>query len=88
MTDLTPEFRHGLDAKPGERCPYLATSSSADAWWLGRFARELRFNAEMQCGKVTRGRGDRLNLLVGRHGKTVIRVDWNTGHDNPAVTYA
>lgn len=88
MTDLTTEFRQGMDAGTDAACPYMATSDCADAWWLGRFARDLRFTAEMMCGKVTRGRGDRLNLLVGRAGKTVLRVDWNTAHGNPAVSYA
>jgi hypothetical protein len=78
MSDLTKEFREGMDAETNAPCPYIATSDCADAWWLGRFSTDLRFTADMRCGRVTSGRGDRLNLLVGKSGKTVLRVDWNT----------
>jgi len=86
--DLTKEFREGMDAARPATCPYMDTSDCADAWWLGYHAQELRFNADMRCGRVTRGRGTRLNLLVGKSGKTVLRVDWNTSHGEPAVSYA
>lgn len=88
MVDVTKEFREGMDAAADAPCPYYATSDCAAAWWLGRNARELRFNASMQCGRVTTGRGGRLNLLVGRAGKSVFHVDWNANPDCPPVTYA
>lgn len=87
-TDLTKEFREGLDAAPDAPCPYMATSDCADAWWIGRNAKELRFTPAMECGRITRGRGDRINLLVGKSGKSVLRVRWSADADEPAVTYA
>jgi len=85
MTDVTTEFREGLDATPSAACPYIATSDCASAWWLGRNARSLRFTAEMLCGRVTRGRGQRMNVLVGKHGKAAMLVDWSA--TPPAVSY-
>jgi hypothetical protein len=82
MTDLTAEFEAGriayLEGIAAEACPHYATSDCADAWHAGR-AFEVRRPTDFMLGKVTKGRGYRVNVaaspaMKGRYAKLVYVV--------------
>lgn len=89
-TDLTKEFREGMDAT-SDACPYIATSSCADAWWLGRRWHDracylMRGDHRLDDAKVMRGRGELLNVIKG-NGKAIARVAWDR-NNSPSVGWA
>lgn len=81
---LTFAFEQGrvaqLEGAPVDTCPHLATSDCADAWHAGRAFERIR-PTDFMLGKVTHGRGYRVNVhasprMKGRYTKLVYLVDY------------